>query len=61
MNNYLNNNVSNKNHENTKEVLAALNLIAHLYKQNQIDQHIYKNILDDYKEEINIADFKIYS
>ena len=40
---------------------AALKLIENLFKQGRIKQHIFKNILDDYKESIDISAFKCYT
>ena len=40
---------------------AALKLIENLFKQGRIKQHIFKNILDDYKGSIDISAFKCYT
>lgn len=38
-------------------IYAALKLIQCLYKQGKIKEHIYKNILKDYADTIDISDF----
>ena len=38
-------------------IYAALMLIKYLYKQGKIKRHIYKNILNDYADCIDISDF----
>lgn len=40
---------------------AALKLIENLFKQGRIKQHIFKNILEDYRDSIDISDFKCYT
>ncbi len=40
---------------------AALKLIENLFKQGRIKQHIFKNILEDYRDSIDISAFKCYT
>lgn len=44
----------------TEAIYAALKLIEHLYKNKKIEKHIYKNILHEYRNYIDISDFKCY-
>lgn len=43
------------------KIYAALKLIENLYKQGYIRPCVYKNILDDYKECIDLSKFKCYN
>ncbi len=43
------------------KIYAALKLIENLYKQGHIKKHIFKNILEDYKDCIDLSDFKCYN
>lgn len=48
--------------KNEKETIyAALKLIENLYKQGKIKQHIFKNILNEYKGYIDISEFQCYN
>ena len=40
---------------------AALKLIENLFKQGRVKKHIYKNILSDYADVIDISGFKCYN
>lgn len=40
---------------------AALKLIENLFKQGRVKKHIYKNILADYADVIDISGFKCYN
>lgn len=44
----------------SEEIYAALKLIEYLYKNKKIKEHIYKNILYEYRNHIDISDFKCY-
>ncbi len=39
-------------------IYAALKLIENLYKQGLIKQYIYRNILADYKDIVDIREFE---
>lgn len=39
------------------EIYAALLFIKYLYKNGKIKEHVYKNILNDYKNSIDISNF----
>lgn len=48
--------------KNEKETIyAALKLIENLYKQGKIKQHIFKNVLNEYKDYIDISEFQCYN
>lgn len=53
------NNTHNKkiSHEEKNRIYAALKLIENLYKQGLIKKHVYKNILNDYKNCVDLSDF----
>ena len=42
----------------SNKIYAALKLIENLYKQGLIDQHIFINILNDYKRCVDISNFR---
>ena len=44
--------ISSEDHD---KIYAALKLIENLYKQGLIKQHIFKNILNDYRDCIDIS------
>ena len=44
----------------TDKVYAALKLIELLFKEGLIKQHVYHNILEDYKNDIDISSFQCY-
>lgn len=43
------------------KIYAALKLVENLFKQNVIQQHIFKNILNDYKDILDISEFEYYN
>ena len=47
--------------EEYNTTFAALKLIEHLFKAGKIKQHIFKNILADYRDSIDISAFKCYT
>lgn len=44
--------------EEYNKIYAALKLIEVLCKQGRIEPYIFKNILDDYKDCIDISEFR---
>ena len=46
---------------NKETVYAAIKLIENLYKQGKIKKHIFKNILNEYKDYIDISEFQCYN
>lgn len=40
---------------------AALKLIENLFKQGKIQKHIFKNILNEYSDRIDISQFRCYT
>lgn len=44
--------------EEYNKIYAALKLIEALCKQGRIEPYIFKNILDDYKDCIDISEFR---
>lgn len=40
---------------------AALKLIENLFKQGKIKKHIFKNILNEYKDSIDLTQFLYYT
>lgn len=50
--------ISSEDHD---KIYAALKLIENLYKQGLIKQHIFKNILNDYSDCIDISEFKCFN
>ena len=53
----INKETKNKSTYTDDEITAALLLIKHLYKAGKIKEHVYKNILKDYKDRIDISEF----
>lgn len=51
--------MENKIDKNT--VYAALKLIEYLYKNGKIKQHVFKNIVDEYKDYIDVSEFQYYN
>ena len=47
--------------EEYNKIYAALKLIENLFKQGHIKQHVFKNILNEYKDHIDISQFKCYN
>ena len=43
------------------QIYAALKLIENLYKKKQIPRYMFKNIIKEYKDYIDIKDFKCYT
>lgn len=52
-----NNNKKKLSHEEKSKIYAALKLIENLYKQGLIRKHVYKNILNDYNNCVDLSDF----
>ena len=44
--------------EEYNKIYAALKLIENLYKQGLVKKHVFKNILNDYKDRVDISEFK---
>jgi hypothetical protein len=44
-----------------EEIYAAIKLIENIFKQGLIKQHIFKNILEEYKDRIDTSEFKCYN
>lgn len=42
-------------------VYAALKLIEYLYKTGKIKQHVFRNILEEYKDCVDITEFGYYN
>jgi len=40
---------------------AALKLIENLFKQGKIKKHVFKNILNDFKDTIDLTQFLCYT
>lgn len=48
--------------KNEKETIyAAIKLIENLYKQGKIKKYIFKNILSEYNDYIDISEFQCYN
>lgn len=47
--------------EEKNKIYAALKLIENLHKQGLIERHIFKNILDDYRDCVDLSKFKCYT
>ncbi len=47
--------------EEYNKTFAALKLIENLYKKGKIKQIVFKNILKDYADTIDISPFKCYN
>lgn len=43
-----------------EKIYAALRLIQNLYMQGKIKKHVWKNILNDYKDQVDISVFECY-
>ena len=43
------------------KIYAAIKLIENLYKQGKIKKHIFKNILNEYNDYIDISEFQCYN
>ena len=52
-----NNHNKKLSYEEKNKIYAALKLIENLYKQGLIRKHIYKNILKDYNNCVDLSDF----
>ena len=44
-----------------EKIYAAIKLIENLYKQGKIKKHIFKNILNEYNDYIDISEFQCYN
>lgn len=44
-----------------QKTYAALKLIEYLYKQQKIPKYIFINIINEYKNKIDISDFQCYT
>ena len=42
-------------------IYAALKLIENLHKQGLVEKHIFKNILNDYSDCVDLSEFKCYT
>lgn len=49
---------SSKN--NADKLFAALKMIEALYVQGEIEQHVWVNILNEYRNTVDITGFKCY-
>lgn len=47
--------------EEKNKIYAALKLIENLHKHGLLEEYIFKNILNDYKDCIDLSDFKCYT
>ena len=47
--------------EDTNKIYAALKLIQHLYKSGKVKEYVYRNILKEYREYVDISDFLWYN
>ena len=43
--------------EDANKIYAALKLIQHLYKSGKVKEYVYRNILKEYREYVDISDF----
>lgn len=43
------------------ETYAALKLIEGLFRAGQITKNVFKNILNDYKDVVDLQDFRCYT
>lgn len=50
--------ISNEEYNTT---FAALKLIENLFKQGKITQYVFQNIVNDYRDTIDISQFKCYA
>lgn len=44
--------------EEKDKTYSALKLIECLYSQGKVPKHVFRNILNDYKHQINMNDFQ---
>lgn len=47
-----------ENKKNKDKVFAALKLIEQLYVDGKISKHMWKNIKNDYKDVVDLSQFK---
>ncbi|MBQ3021902.1 MAG: hypothetical protein IJD91_01060 [Clostridia bacterium] len=47
--------------EEKDKIYAALKLIENLHKQGLVKKYIFKNILNDYRDCIDLSEFKCYT
>lgn len=51
----------NKNHcYDSDLIFAAIKLIENLYKSGHITRDVFKSILDDYKDCVDISEFRLF-
>ena len=53
--------VGNYMEQEKQKIYAALKLIEYLYKQQRISKCVFINILNEYKNKIDISDFQCYT
>ena len=51
-------NVSNISDEEANKIYAAIKLIENLYKQNLIKEHVFKNIVKEYSNCVDLSNFR---
>ena len=49
-----------RNSREYRTTYAALKLIEYLFRKEQISGTVYRNILRDYRDEVDLSDFKSY-
>ena len=49
-----------RNSSEYRTTYAALKLIEYLFQKEQISGTVYRNILRDYRDEVDLSDFKSY-
>ena len=49
-----------RNSKEYRTTYAALKLIEYLFQKGQISDTVYRNILRDYGDEVDLSDFKCY-
>ena len=49
-----------RNSREYRTTYAALKLIEYLFQKEQISGTVYRNILRDYGDEVDLSDFKCY-
>lgn len=49
-----------RNSREYRTTYAALKLIEYLFQKEQISGTVYRNILRDYRDEVDLSDFKSY-
>ena len=47
--------------QDEQKIYAALKLIEYLYKQQKISKYIFINIINEYKNKVDISDFQCYT